>query len=413
MKQFQQEKSSVESKLFHFAFVALFTFPVLPLQLSAGILIVCTLLAIAYGLRQKERIQRPQWSPLYVFLLVGVTYLLVVPFATDVSSAWYELEKRAGLIAVPVLFALAQPLLSKQLKLHAAISFSTSTALLGAFITFLHFSNAVENHEWAGTFSYFYKLRTLFESYTGVHPTYFGLFAASGLILTLRTKRTGIALLYWGVIGLFCGIGLIISGARMATFAALLACLVMLSIQKRYKTLIVVASCLAVITFSSHEVLIPRVQNAWSVVQGNESEATRATSIRGASIHCGWSIANDHFWTGVGPDGTQAALNYCYSLLQQDESLSKNLNTHNEYLNLFLTFGVWGIVLALFLLFALFHAARKESFTTAFAIIIALILFTENALARQHGVFAISLLCGLFYSFYSLKQLQRDHDAAG
>nr|WP_230680385.1 O-antigen ligase family protein [Pontibacter sp. 172403-2] len=110
---------------------------------------------------------------------------------------------------------------------------------------------------------------------------------------------------------------------------------------------------------------------------------------------------------------TQDKLNNCY----KEESINKtywawiyeskeNFNTHNEYLNMLLSYGILGLILLLALFLYLFFKSRKEADLAAqfFVIVFAFNCFTENLLARQDSIF-IFCICAAIIIYYKKDEI--------
>lgn len=80
-----------------------------------------------------------------------------------------------------------------------------------------------------------------------------------------------------------------------------------------------------------------------------------------------------------------------------------NFNTHNEFLNLFITFGLLGLIIYIFLLFFLFGKSWriKNIIFQSFIIIFTLSCLTENFLARQYGIVSFSIFAAFILVEYN------------
>jgi hypothetical protein len=107
------------------------------------------------------------------------------------------------------------------------------------------------------------------------------------------------------------------------------------------------------------------------------------------------ALWKQHWLWGLGPMDLQEELNKHFEIaaLIFHHPLG-TFNTHNEYFNQWLSFGLGGMSLFLFSLITIIRKAWQKS-SLLFGAFIALMLIaflTENILSRQHGV--------LFYSFF-------------
>lgn len=108
-------------------------------------------------------------------------------------------------------------------------------------------------------------------------------------------------------------------------------------------------------------------------------------------------IISENFWFGVGTGDLstsyQIAYNEIHSLLKKEYQL----RAHNQYLTFFVTFGIFGFLLALFSMFGpAWRAGDKKSFIlVSFLTIMFLSMVNEDALETQAGV-------SFYIFFYSL-----------
>ncbi|HEY1193351.1 O-antigen ligase family protein, partial [Flavobacterium sp.] len=97
---------------------------------------------------------------------------------------------------------------------------------------------------------------------------------------------------------------------------------------------------------------------------------------------------------GVGPGNIQKKLNDCYSgytYKNYDDYSSKDYNSHNQYLDIWLKYGIFGLVL--FFVF-LFWGIKNMSLSYGiFLFLIMMSMITENIFDRQVGV--------VFFTFYN------------
>ncbi len=111
------------------------------------------------------------------------------------------------------------------------------------------------------------------------------------------------------------------------------------------------------------------------------------------------------FLLGKGFRATQSELLDCYqnkkdfvTLDQQQWFVHNNFNTHNQYLDLYLSAGIISTVFFVLLLLITFVKNRTNYFATALILLLVLFLVTENLIHRQVGV----MLMGIVFSFISL-----------
>uniref|UniRef100_UPI004049853A O-antigen ligase family protein n=1 Tax=Gelidibacter sp. TaxID=2018083 RepID=UPI004049853A len=95
-------------------------------------------------------------------------------------------------------------------------------------------------------------------------------------------------------------------------------------------------------------------------------------------------------------------LNYEHYLSAKHYYLDRNLNSHNQYLSIFLKHGVFGIIILFWFAINMFKKTNpktgKKTMREAigFLTIIALIFYIENIMDRHHGIVFLTV----FYNYY-------------
>jgi len=89
----------------------------------------------------------------------------------------------------------------------------------------------------------------------------------------------------------------------------------------------------------------------------------------------------------------------------------KNFNTHNQFLGIYLSYGLLGLLSIGFMIYGLsIQLARYRNYYLLFSIIVIfLFLLFENILAKQQGVFMFGLFLSLFYTQPSNKAYSSIH----
>lgn len=103
-------------------------------------------------------------------------------------------------------------------------------------------------------------------------------------------------------------------------------------------------------------------------------------------------------------------LTACYktdegNLVRRDFFVKTKFNTHNQYLDLFITTGFFGIILLMLLGLGLLYENHKNFYVIGIVLALGLFLLTENGLSRQMGVYLISTVLVLIYHFRGFVQV--------
>ncbi|HEX2616222.1 MAG TPA: O-antigen ligase family protein [Flavobacteriales bacterium] len=123
-----------------------------------------------------------------------------------------------------------------------------------------------------------------------------------------------------------------------------------------------------------------------------------SVTMRREFLHIGWCIAKAHWVTGVGTGDTQLAFNEAYTEQHSPLDARWRLRAHNEYLTLWISFGVFGLLWSLFSWW--WPARRNGAFGhplfIAWGIIFLISCLSEDTLETQMGATFFALYYTLF-----------------
>lgn len=119
---------------------------------------------------------------------------------------------------------------------------------------------------------------------------------------------------------------------------------------------------------------------------------------------CSIYLIKKNLLFGYGVGNVQKKLNECYQeknyVVAEFRSLGSEINSHNYYLNMWLSSGILGVLTLLYLFGNNIYLAYDMKQVTYGLLLISfgLSLVTENVLSRMSGVFLFAILNALFYS---------------
>jgi len=117
----------------------------------------------------------------------------------------------------------------------------------------------------------------------------------------------------------------------------------------------------------------------------------------------GWGIAKANMFLGVGTGDVKSAFRQAY--IDNDSPLQPQfrLRAHNQYLTMWITYGIVGLILFLLILvWPLFHGYGRDANYIMFFILAALSFLTEDTLESQAGVMFFAFFYALFTTERSL-----------
>lgn len=133
------------------------------------------------------------------------------------------------------------------------------------------------------------------------------------------------------------------------------------------------------------------------LVLPNKDQEPHEVNYRYGIWYCASQLIADHFVFGVGADKVQEKLNNCYSdftYISYEDFSKVTYNTHNQYFDQMLKFGIFGLIL--FVLAIFYFYPNSSVLYQTFLIVVSISFLTENILDRQIGVVFISLLNTIF-----------------
>ncbi|GAB3924643.1 O-antigen ligase family protein [Larkinella terrae] len=342
-------------------------------------------------------------------LLLGSIYLLYavhLPF-TDPSrrsEVLFDLEQKASLMVAPFALLFMQPktrkIISGELIYFVYACFAS--CLIGNLFYLLKYGlqiNGPEAH---------IQYRLYFTEITTFHPTYMGIYLCFATAILLISPKHRQQLKGWKLGAVLFPLFLFLMALMpKAPVIALFAILLYYGwINRAHKQQVVPILAVLLLSVSVACISIPfssqRVGELSALVTAKPNDNPNANSIQMRQVI--WSVDLDvlkkNWLTGVGPGGIDPALEARYKDYSRMFHVTlEPHDTHNEYINQWLCFGLAGIVLLVVIMGVQFaNAARRRDHLYAILLLIFVItFFTENVLSQQRGVVFYSFFTSLFF----------------
>jgi hypothetical protein len=134
---------------------------------------------------------------------------------------------------------------------------------------------------------------------------------------------------------------------------------------------------------------------------GKQSETWGSTSLRIEKWKNTLECMGENWFYGTGAGDYEAELLKTYSKNGFDLGVKEHFNSHNQYLQTWLTLGSIGLGLLILFFFKAFQCASKSGDLVFKLLLICftLSMLTESLLERQPGLFIIVVLMNVFYAF--------------
>jgi hypothetical protein len=387
--------------LFQLLLVLAFAIPWAKKALPSIIAII--LLIALYDFIRKKTISQPT-APIAPVSLFAMFMLLVLgtTYTEHPNEAWNEIGIKLSFFIFPLL-SFITPNYSKNQVSKLQDSF-ISGCFLFIGITVVHSAYETIQHQ-----DFFYTSYDRLSWY--IHPTYAAQYQAINLyFLTVMGMREKYLfnrkfIHYLALIFVLIYIVLLSSKAGYIVALAVMGWLFIqairsrISVTKSFSVLVITAS-LFIFTILNLPSTSQRVENAIVDLQiakqrseenNNSSSEATSTQMRIVTWNASLSVLMDNpFGTGTGD--TQPALNTIYLQNSEEHPARKNLNAHNQFLQVGAELGWPGILSLLICLLALWQAFGGDYAIRLFVLLSALNFLFESMLEAQAGI--------LFFSFW-------------
>lgn len=391
------------TKIFYIASCALALFPLLKLNHFSMLIIVWLLLAFIVALKNKT-LSNLKYDK-YIWLVLSsysLMYLAYFPFATDFYEMKKMVVKSLPFLVFPLGFILNKELFSKTFMHQFLNIFVGAVATLNVFGWFKIFQFGY-SAAWQQNNFYQPIFREIFGNASSLHLPYLGLLSVfAALVLVYKMMLQKRFLLLQGIVVAFLMFSVYIYSARMALACFILGTLFMLwqSIKsKAVKWSLLIALPIFVTVFIVISPLKERYFNEIEkeMVLPHKNQLPHEVNYRYGIWHCATKLISNHLFTGVGADKVQEKLNTCYATYtyeSYEDFTQVTYNTHNQYFDQLLKFGLVGLGIFIFVLFYFFK--DNSILYQVFLLVVATSFLTENILDRQTGVVFVSLLNTIF-----------------
>ena len=386
-----------------FLLLGLFLFPILPLNVSA-ILLILNLISATFQFytNLKENSTQKVNIPLPAILLMslGITYLLFFIISDHPDVAWFHFEKKLAFIGAPLLFYLFRKS-NFQIDITYVFKIYLLAANLLSLITLIVFIYSFFQFD-LNEDNFAFTVRTLNEKVTKLHPTYLGLILFSATFISvflLESKKHSHPKTLLVISTLLTMIGAILSGARAPLVAFFLGFIYYILQHKIIPLNLKLTSFLGILILGlimlKTPILGDRFQGLIQAFQLDLSTLNAVDAIQRYWVYaCNYQIIKENWIVGVGTGNVQNHLNFCYQIVDAKIALEQDLNTHNEYANIWIGTGISGLILFLSFLISIW-IKFKFWISRTIIIVFATVCLTENLLERQQGVFFFTLFFSL------------------
>jgi len=360
---------------------------------------------VARTVQIKQARQQRDYRSALLFGSLFLAFLASVPFTPEPFRSYllHLCERKVALLLIPLLFAFIDEQFRRRIAGELPyFVYGSLIACLAGNADFCYHLLALKNVT-ASHVAY----RVIMERFTGIHPTYLGMFLAWSVCIALFTEPA----YYLGRVGryvviyalLVCLLALLVKSALIA-LAVILLHYAWLRRKRlmayRWHIIIlgvaVVAACLFIPFIGQ------RVGEVFSFIGGHKpaSAADNSVATRQLIVQQDVALLRNHWLTGIGPGRVLHALReryFFYAVIHGDNVGS--FDPHSEYFQELLSFGIAGLLLLAIVLFTHYRVAwRTRNHLYLYCLLIlTMTFFTETVLSRQEGVLFFSVFTSLFF----------------
>ncbi|UII27944.1 O-antigen ligase family protein [Fulvivirga maritima] len=365
-------------------------------------------LFIIWLIVKKRQVNAKQRYSILMFISLFIISVVGLIWTSTISKGLFTVEKSFALLLFPIIIGTG-PKLKREQLIWVLLMFSVSVIIASciSLLDRLHFIY-LTNRSLVTIFKY-YNTHLNFLSLLGLHPTYFSLYLLFSMIsltiiFCIKDRPVGIPLIVLVIAILFITFIIYLCASR--SIILITGLFVFLSFTlwlfRKCNILNATAVIFAIIVLSGFIIYnLPETNNTKKRFE-NLIKDNGSTSLRyelGESRFSRWKVIlenySEFYLVGVGTGDSQQFLNECYRENDLKNALRKEYNSHNQYLDYFIKYGVLGLIaFSLVLFLSLRHAYYKgEKLYLIFIVLIILVCMGESFFLRQKGV--------VFYSFFN------------
>ena len=399
------------TKFYNYSFLLVASFPLFSIRISTFILAFWFIMSVIVLFKKKSynSLSKVSYRNIAILSLYYIFLLVNYIFSGFDNNLIKFLETDALFLLFPLFIFINKDYIATKTLKNILLVFFGSNLILAMICWFKIFQTGF--FKLLEKDSYYHPVfRGLFAKTTGIHLPYLGLFFVFSIfiayffIIKTNSKKHVKILVFLSSIVLLASI--VTFSARMAlgTFFVIIFYLTFKEIKgslRKISTLFLFTSFAIILVINSPvKKRIAEIFNTkLELPSGKLNDKSHLVNFRYGIYYCSYNIIKNDIFVGIGKNNVSESLQLCYdnfSYNNFDDFKKRNYNTHNQYIDLIISYGVFGfIILFSSIFYGWYHS--KSSLYKVFLITIFLALLTENLFARQLGVVFFTLFNTLFF----------------
>ncbi len=344
-----------------------------------------------------------------VFILPFLPYLIEFCVYGNNPTAHFEFEKKIFFFTAPIIIPVfVQVTGFKNYKL-ALMVFSASVCIL----TIYTFGGLVIHKTFFAAESYqngAYLLRYHFERISGLHPTYYSIFAltAGWFFCQATSVKNNFRLVYYIFAALLFAAVMVLA-VRIALAASVVLVLVWIirsKLSNNHRILMTIGALAAFIFISFTVPSLKNRLNEFLLWDTSKTNHTNTISQRATIMDCSWQVFINHWLWGCGSRNFQLGLNECYNAKGWPQGRQNEFNPHNQYVLMGINYGIFILFVFLGCLCIILCKIFKLPIGIYFGLMVLFFFMSEAMLERQMGVYFFGLIALLLYNIKNPKLSQ-------
>ncbi|MFD2602355.1 O-antigen ligase family protein [Flavobacterium suzhouense] len=383
-------------------------FPLLGQKGSVYVIIIWSIYSLFIAIKLKSfRPDRKDIIDILILSSLYLAYTISYFFATDKHEVGKLLERALPFLLFPIFMIINKYLINEKTRMLTMRVFSFSCIVLCLYVWTVIFSQGIEKVFKSDDY-YNPVIRNIFSDTTGMHLPYLGMlfvFAALLFLYDLLSVKGKSFIFY--IIRLLSIVFLLFSVAafmaRMALFIFVIVGIFFCLKKIRSAKQLIGIGIIGIIIVGS-VLMLPssqrRINESLSAKYElpHAGQSSEEVNFRYGVYHCVKEILSEYWLTGVGVDNVQKKLDECYSSYtyrNSDDYMHTTYNSHNQYFDIMLKYGIVGLIL--FVISLLWGVKTKDTVYQGFLIVIFIALLSENVFSRQAGIVFFTFFNTLFF----------------
>ncbi len=378
-------------------YLGLFAFPLFSIAITNTLFILFSILVLVIYYYEKPKFYFTDFKFYVILSLPFIPYLLEYLLHSTNSVIKFELEKKILFLIAPFIFYIHSMLQKKYNTNNAVWSFVISVFMvsLTSLLALLYKGKLFDAMAYQNGA---YEIRYVFESFSGLHPTYYGLFSSVASLWVMYYLNSFDGKHKIGLIIMLVVLVLVnfIIASKMPLLILFVG-IIWIVFKQINSVALKIKLLVAIITSAIFlSVLFPSTRGRLMEIYNyyNHPLATNTISERDMVFNCNKSIFTKNYITGVGARNAQIAINELYVKNQFKKGTELHFNSHNQFLTLGINYGIGVLMLFIGTLTILFFKYKKNTIALLFLLSSIICMFTESILERQMGIY--------FFLFFSL-----------